>query len=65
MSKMYRDNLQRSTVRDVVTFLLEFADKHDVILSKETLRLVCDRYCYIVDPPETPIEDDKYDGDDE
>jgi hypothetical protein len=31
-------------------------------ISKETLTLACDRYCYVVDPPAEPIEGYDYDN---
>lgn len=53
--KRYRNRLQKWLVIDGVKALLELTRQHGVgELSEETLRLILEQYCNLVDPAVTP-----------
>ena len=52
--KFYKNNKQQIIVVEAVRKLLDLSFKNDTQISKETLQLICDRYCYIMDPPDKP-----------
>lgn len=52
--RFYRDAKQQELVFNIVRYLVNLTGSESTQLSKETLQLACDRYCYIVDPPDEP-----------
>lgn len=60
--KAYRSTFQRNLVIEGVQELLKLGEKHDAILTKETLNFICEHYCRLVDAPDNPGTgvDDRY-----
>lgn len=59
-NKFYQNSSQRQLVFDGVSALLDLTKRKGQLISKETLNLIFDRYCYIVDPPQGLGEDKRY-----
>lgn len=58
--KFYENATQRNLVIDVVSYMIEYSKRNNLSISKETLNLICDRYCYVVDPPQEVGSDERY-----
>lgn len=59
----YKTDIQRETVIEVVTMLLNRDEASGLVLSKETLKFIVDHYCSIVDPPNKPEDSWYVEGD--